>query len=56
MYINIKRYQSLEFLTKSVLDVAGQVGQSTMLKSLMKVFDENNIITNYHCEDLLDIT
>jgi len=56
MYINIKRYYPIEFLTNSVLSVAGQVGQSNMLKSLMKVYDENGIIMNYHCEDLLDIT
>ena len=55
MYINIKKYYPVEFLTNSVLNAAGQVGQPNMLKSLMKVFDENNIITNYHCEDILDI-
>lgn len=55
VYINIKRYYPVHLITNSVLKAAGQVGQPNMLKSLMKVFDENKVITNYHCEDILDI-
>ena len=55
IYIGTNLYVDRQITTIFIKNVSAQVGQSSMLINLMRIFDENRLIANYHCTEVLDI-